>query len=225
MYFSAALQWKEGTHCIGVATADRIQGPFISDEKVFACPLREGAIDADGFKDENGNRFVVYKIDGNSIGHGGSCNNGFSPLKDTPIMLQAVTGDGKTKIGPPIKILDRTAEDGPLVEAPSLAFLNGRYFLFYSSQCWSSKIYNIKVAVAESVEGPYGRIGTLLSTGRLDLISPGGADLAGSVMVYHAGNPGYRFMYTATISSDDEQLRLCSSHRCTVLKMKHPNST
>lgn len=45
------------------------------------CPLSQGgAIDASGY-DDNGQRYVVYKVDGNSIGHGGACgNDGRQPL-------------------------------------------------------------------------------------------------------------------------------------------------
>jgi beta-xylosidase len=79
-----------------------------------------GAIDAQPFRDHDGTFYLLYKIDGNNIGSGGECGNSVPPLQNTPIMLQRLKSDAMTLDGPPVQVLDREAEDGPLVEAPML---------------------------------------------------------------------------------------------------------
>ncbi|KAJ7144806.1 hypothetical protein C8R43DRAFT_953885 [Mycena crocata] len=74
----------------------------------------------------DGNLYVVYKIDGNSIGYGGSCGNSVKPIVSTPIMLQ--------KLG----LLWQTTNDlsygtatyvtGPCVKAGAL-LVTGKYGL------------------------------------------------------------------------------------------------
>lgn len=89
----------------------------------------------------------MYKIDGNSIGNGGSCGNTVDPIVPTPIMLQQVQSDGVTAVGNPQQILVNGEYDGPLVEAPSLSRIadptsaGGQlYILFFSSNCYRSAI-------------------------------------------------------------------------------------
>ena len=217
MYFSAALQGNESIHCIGTAKSSNIIGPYAPSNDMFACPqAMGGAIDASGFQDKDGTRYVAYKVDGNAKGSGGSCNNGVAPIKQTPIMLQKVAADGITKAGDPVTILDRQDQDGPLVEAPSLALVNGKYYLFFSSQCWSGNSYDGSFAVADAITGPYTKMGPLLVTGDFGLLSPGGADItsAGSFMAYHAGPPGARFMYTSNTAINQSALTACSGGTC-----------
>lgn len=67
MYYSALV--NETVHCTGAATATNIQGPYIPvGDEPLVCPQQEGgAIDASGFRDVDGSRWVVYKVDGNSL--------------------------------------------------------------------------------------------------------------------------------------------------------------
>ena len=52
-------------HCIGTATSSSIKAPYTPKNKPLACLLeQDGAIDPAGFQDEDGTRYVVYKIDG-----------------------------------------------------------------------------------------------------------------------------------------------------------------
>lgn len=78
----------------------------------------------------------------------------------TPIMLQRMRKDGITPDGLPIQLLDRTPEDGPLVEAPDIVrSKEGVYFLFYSSGCTTDSSYvrptpNVSLTVfADSISG------------------------------------------------------------------------
>lgn len=191
MYYTAQLS-NSTRHCLGVATSNAILGPWATSDEPWHCDHDlGGTIDSSGFQDEaDGTRWVVYKIDGNSIGNGGSCDNTVAPIKDTPLMLQQVAGDGVTKIGAATQILGRTDDDGPLVEAPNIIKSSaGRYILFFSSHCFTSTDYNVKYATATSVTGPYTRgQEALLETNDFNLTSPGGGTSLdeGGLMVFHA---------------------------------------
>jgi beta-xylosidase len=180
-------------------------GPYNPQDQPLACPRQYGgAIDPSPFRDVDGTLYVTYKEDGNSIGHGGNCNNGIYPLVQTPIMLQQMQSDGVTRVGNPIQILDITPSDGPLVEAPRIIRTEeGIYFLTFSSHCDISPEYNVKYATSTSVKGPYVRASTpLLQTGDYGLVSPGGASIAsdGTKMVFHANCGIFRCMYVAALN-------------------------
>lgn len=72
MYFAATTvaDATGATHCVGAATAPNVWGPYLGQPDSLICPLSEGgAIDASGFQDVTGDRYIVYKVDGNSLGH------------------------------------------------------------------------------------------------------------------------------------------------------------
>ena len=205
MYYTADVKGHPRFHCVGTATSTSILGPYTPQSSAFACPIGKelggdsdanqgGAIDPDGFFDKDSNkRYVAYKVDGNSIGHGGTCGNwplNGDPVIPTPIMLQEVNAtDGITKIGPPVQILDRDDQDGPLIEAPSMYKANGVYFLFFSSNCFAGPLYDTNYATSTSILGPYEKSARpLFITGDgQHLLAPGGTDIAadGSFLVFH----------------------------------------
>ena len=194
MYYTDSLRDQPRSHCLGVATSKNIVGPYTPQQSPWACPdptTQGGAIDPDGFLDvSTGKRYVTYKVDGNSIGHGGSCNNAIAPIMPTPIMLQEVSHDGISMIGGPVQILDRDDSDGPLIEAPTLARSEeGIYFLFFSSNCFTTPLYDTSYATATNIYGPYTKSGRpLLITGDgPDLRGPGGLDIVtdGNMVLFH----------------------------------------
>lgn len=71
MYYSAtAASSSSGKHCVGGATASNVTGPYTAQANFMFCNLTAGgAIDPAGFRDHDGQRYVVYKVDGNAIGH------------------------------------------------------------------------------------------------------------------------------------------------------------
>jgi hypothetical protein len=88
LYYAANVKnaQPKASHCVGAAVSQGTDpsGPYIPLESKFACPLdKGGAIDPAGFQDKDGQNYVVYKVDGNNIGHGGNCNNGVEPLVPT----------------------------------------------------------------------------------------------------------------------------------------------
>ncbi|KAH9829795.1 glycoside hydrolase family 43 protein [Teratosphaeria destructans] len=165
-----ALPGHPVPHCVGAAVSVGLDpaGPYEPMNETLACEINQGgAIDPAGFQDDDGTLYVVYKIDGNNIGHGGSCGNTVKPIVPTPLMLQKMEADGVTTSGNATQILDRTASDGPLIEAPALVRSSqGVYFLFFSSGCTRAPTYDIKYATATNIEGPYTRASEpLLQTG------------------------------------------------------------
>jgi beta-xylosidase len=220
LYYSASSQADPRTHCIGAATSPTIMGPYTPLDYPLACPLSQGgAIDPAGFQDADGTLYVVYKVDGNNIGHGGNCNNAVKPIVPTPIMLQEMASNGVTPVGLPVQIFDRTDADGPLVEAPSLVSVSDKsavggnmYVLFFSSNCYSGPYYDTSYAISKSgIAGPYVRSAKpLLQTGAGPngvLYAPGGLDIERDRMrvVFHANlgeKADTRQMWTGVVRID-----------------------
>lgn len=124
-------------------------------------------------------------------------------------MLQEMdVDDWTTPVGSPVELLDRTAADGPLIEAPNIIGTpDGYYVLFYSSYCFTDPQYDVKYATSKSVSGPYTRKGEILATGSFGLNSPGGATATpqGDVLLFHANcsspnTGGLRCMHTIDMS-------------------------
>jgi len=190
LLYTDSLTNQTQTHCIGAATSHRLTGPYIPLPEPIICP-HGGAIDPAGFSDPSTHkRYIIYKIDGNSLGHGGSCSNDVLPIVSTPLMLQEVDSiDGLTFIGEPTRLLDRDALDGPLVEAPAMHRTSeGVYFLFYSANCYTSSLYHTGYATAMNVTGPYTKAARpLFMTGDYEGLSgPGGMDiLADAHIAFH----------------------------------------
>ncbi|KAJ9628489.1 hypothetical protein H2203_002388 [Taxawa tesnikishii (nom. ined.)] len=206
MYFSATTTADTSKHCVGAATSKNIVGPYAAQASALICPLSSGgAIDASGFQDSNGQRYIVYKVDGNSIGHGGACGNTVSPIVGTPILLQPVASDGVTLQGSTTTLLNNNgASDDGIVEAPNIIRTSsGKYILFFSPGCFTTTNYSVSYATASNVKGPYTRRSTpLFQTGSYGLSAPGGAQVAkdGQHMVFHANNGAVRSLYTAVIT-------------------------
>ncbi|TLD39017.1 hypothetical protein E2P81_ATG00004 [Venturia nashicola] len=222
MYYSAALTQFSAHHCVGAAFAADIEGPYVAADRPLVCPDPTanganlnplitspgagGAIDAAAFRDTDGQQYVLWKVDGNSVGSGGVCGNTNSPQRPTPIMLVAVEPDGVTPKGIPIQLLDRGDSDGPLIEAPNLIRTgDGGYALFFSSNCYTTPGYDVAYATSKTILGPYVKVpNPLIMTGTQGLAAPGGASIAadGQHMVFHANVGAGRGMFTTTISGD-----------------------
>jgi beta-xylosidase len=188
LYYSAATKTHPHQHCVGAAISKTIAGPYTPINATIACDhAKGGAIDPDGFVDINNvdaAHYVVYKVDGNSIGHGGACKNGKAPIVPTILMLQRVSSaDGYTLLGNPVELLHNTPADGPNIEAPALVFVpaSGLYFLFFNSGCFKLPRYRIEYATSKDLDGPYTRNPEpLLVTGdtAAHVQSPGGIDFS-----------------------------------------------
>jgi hypothetical protein len=146
MYYSGEAKEMVRHHCVGVTVSENTDptGPYVPNETPLSCWLNlGGSIDPAGFVDKGSTCYVIFKIDGNSIGHGGDCNNSITPMVPTPILLQRVEDNGFTLIRDAVPILDCDDSDGPLVEAPNLILHSDTYFLFYSTHCSTDSKYDM----------------------------------------------------------------------------------
>ena len=205
LYYTATDAASTAHHCVGTATSNTILGPYKATSTPIACNITAGGtIDPSGFTDIDGTHYVVYKIDGNSIGHGGSCGNSVAPIIPTPLMLQQLASDGVTPVGSPIELLDRGNADGPLIEAPNLILVNGVYFLFFSSNCYSTTLYDVSYATATSVRGPFAKSSAplMVTNNPYEVTASGGATATtnGKNMAFHANCAAGRCMFETAIT-------------------------
>jgi hypothetical protein len=113
-----------------------------------------------------------------------------------------------TPVNDPIELLDRGDADGPLIEAPNLLFYDGTYFLFFSSNCFSTTLYDVSYATASLAKGPFTKSSAplMVTNNPFEITAPGGATTTvdGKNMVFHANCPAGRCMFESaiTISGD-----------------------
>lgn len=199
MYFTARFAIGfDGTQCIGVATSDDPDGPFVSnDPEPFICQTGEGgSIDPSMFLDDDGQRYVLWKNDGNCCGY------------EVWLYIQKVSADGLTLQGEPRRLLSVDQRwEGTLVEAPTLWQQDDKYYLFYSANAYNDRRYATGYAVADEIFGPYVKaeeplLATDLAAG---LVGPGGQDVitgpdGDTWMLFHGWAPdGYRRLYLAPL--------------------------
>ncbi|HEX3560642.1 MAG TPA: family 43 glycosylhydrolase [Pyrinomonadaceae bacterium] len=142
---------KDGPLCVAVATASRPQGPY-TDHGPLVCQ-EVGSIDPFPSTDENGQRYLLWKEDGNSVS------------KPTPIWAQRLSADGTRLIGERRELVHNdqawekhpTLPYGNLVEGPSVVRRNGWFYLFYSGNfcCGRECDYALGVARSRKLLGPW----------------------------------------------------------------------
>ena len=190
LYYSARL---EGTavQCIGVSTSTSPDGPFTPvGTGPLVCPTAEGgAIDASTYV-EGGQRYLLWKTDGNCCGGPAIIN------------IQPLSGDGRTLTGPATELIRNTQPfEGRVVEAPTLVKRDGTYVLIYSANDFGGGRYTTGYATSPSLLGPYTKSPTPLMTTDLfagTVIGPGGQDVVtapdGSTKIlFHGWDPTYTY--------------------------------
>lgn len=172
---------KENRLAVAVATADSPTGPYTDHGQLVA--QEAGSIDGMAFSDEDGQRWLVWKEDGNSR------------KQPTPLWLQRLSEDGLKLMGERKEILRNDAEwEGQLVEGPFIFFRDGYYYMLYAGAgcCGRDCNYAVGVARARNVEGPWEKYaGNPILTGNQSWRCPG----HGSVVIDPKGN--YWFLYHA----------------------------
>jgi beta-xylosidase len=189
--------------CIGVARSTSPTGPFrpVGDEPLI-CPEKDGgAIDAASYVETDGERYLLWKNDGNCCG------------KDTWLHLQPLSADGLKLAGPPVRLVKQDQPwEGNLVEAPTLVRHGSSYVLFYSANDYGGDSYTTGYATASKLEGPYKKADEpLLTSAETGVTGPGGQDVvtdtAGKThIVFHGWDPAviYRAMYVTDLSWDGD---------------------
>jgi len=136
---------KNGPLCVASAVADAPTGPY-QDNGPLICQ-EVGSIDAFPTVDENGERYLIWKEDGNSRN------------LPTPLWAQRLSEDGTSVIGEPKEILrnDPATWEKGVVEAPYILRRGGFFYLFYSGSacCGLQCSYGLGVARSEKLLGPY----------------------------------------------------------------------
>lgn len=122
LYYTANNR-KLDRQCIGVAVADTVRGPYRDTSAApLVCQVElGGSIDADAFRDGDGQRYLYYKNDGNRV------------AKVSSIWAQRLSADGMSVSGEPVAIERDSKEwEQRLVEAPTMVRAPSGYQLFYS---------------------------------------------------------------------------------------------
>lgn len=144
VYYTARK--KNGPLCVAVATAAKPEGPY-TDRGPLVCE-DAGSIDAFAMRDENGQRYLVWKEDGNSR------------KLPTPLWAQPLSEDGTSLVGEKREILRNEAPwEAHLIEGPFILRRDGWFYLFYSADacCGRRCNYKLGVARARKLLGPWER--------------------------------------------------------------------
>lgn len=181
LYYSTRVAGTS-MQCVSRATSATPAGPFVDDS---AAPMvcqedLGGTIDPSVVADLDGQRWLLFKNDGNCCGF------------ETSIWSARLSEDGLEVIEPFHRLL--AAEpgwEGNLIEGPSMLVDDHAAYLFYSANAWDSVNYAIGVARCDSPAGPCARITDgepWLSSTRFAR-GPGGQEffdaLGSTWMIYH----------------------------------------
>jgi beta-xylosidase len=139
---------QAGRQCLAVAVAESAEGPFVDDsEEPLVCQLDlGGSIDSNPFQDADGQRYLLWKSDGNCCGI------------RVAFYIQPLSDDGLTLEGEATEIEGVAADNAwerILVEAPTLYLHDGTYFLFFSANDYNSRDYAVGYATSSDLLGPY----------------------------------------------------------------------
>jgi beta-xylosidase len=144
IYYTARR--KNGPLCVAVATASRPQGPY-RDHGPMVCQ-DVGSIDAVAATDEHGQRYLVWKEDGNS------------KKLPTPLWAQRLSADGTQLVDPRHELLRNEAPwEAHLIEGPFILRRGDWFYMFYSADACCGPKCNYKLGVARSRKllGPWER--------------------------------------------------------------------
>ena len=114
----------------------------------------------------------------------------------TPIRAQRIAPDGRSLLGEDRIVLANDQDwEGHLIEGPFVTFQEGRYWLFYAGNDFSTPSYGIGVAVADDPFGPYTKQVEPLLRSTRDWVAPGHASVAPGIkgepqLFFHAFHPG-----------------------------------
>lgn len=114
----------------------------------------------------------------------------------TPVRAQTIAEDGRSMVGQDRIVLTNDQDwEGHLIEGPFVTYQQGRYWLFYAGNDFSTPSYGIGVAVADHPLGPYCKQRQPLLRSTREWAAPGHASVAPGVdgkpqLFFHAFHPG-----------------------------------
>lgn len=136
---------KNGPLCVGVATADKPVGPY-TDHGALVCQ-EDGSIDPMTVRDEKGERYLIWKEDGNSR------------EQPTPLWAQKLSEDGTKLVGGKKELFrnEKQTWEGGVVEGAFVLRRGDWFYLFYSgnSCCGRRCNYALGVARSRKLLGPW----------------------------------------------------------------------
>jgi beta-xylosidase len=174
---------RGGPLSIAVATAPHPSGPWTDHGPMIG--QEAGSIDPVTIVDESGDRYLIWKEDGNSR------------KRPTPLWLQKLSADGTKLVGEMKEIMRNDAIwEANLIEGPCVLRRNGWYYLFYSGNacCGRGCNYALGVARAKQLAGPWEKYQhNPILAGNAEWICPGHgtvvSDSSGrDFLMYHAYN-------------------------------------
>ena len=202
-----------GTQCISRAVSSSPSGPFTDTNSApTICQATLGSIDPDIFTAPNGQSYLYWKSDGNSVGE--------------PSLLWGAALDANLNLAGSATVMlrsDQTWQD-TIIEAPDMAFINNSYYLFYSSDAYSTALDAVGYAVCVGPLGPCqdSVYNPVLYSG-VGMSGPGGPSVFQApdgqlLMAFDAwpgavgyANGGYRAMYMASVSFEADGQPLVSA--------------
>jgi hypothetical protein len=138
----------------------------------------------------------------------------------TPIHARILAPDGRSFEGPETIVLANDMDwEGHLIEGPFVTRQDGRYWLFYAGNDFSTPAYGIGVAVADHPLGPYRKRETPLLQSNKEWWAPGHASVAPGLdgrpqLFFHAFFPGhcgynvFRALLTVGLEFEGDQVKL-----------------
>jgi xylan 1,4-beta-xylosidase len=144
VYVYYAAHKKGGNLCVGVASADKPEGPY-KDHGPLVCQ-EAGSIDGFPMRDDNGKLYLVWKEDANSVS------------KPTPIWAQEMNEERTALLGEKKELFRNSVKwEENLVEGVSM-IRHGQYiYAFYAAAgcCGKTCNYIVGTARAKNLLGPW----------------------------------------------------------------------
>ena len=154
MFFTG--RWKEnGSLRMGVAVADAPEGPYTD---AIGGPLFDfgyAVIDGTLLYDDAGVPYMIFSRD--------CSENVVGAYHESHLYGVQLAQDLLSAVGEPVLLTQPDADwelrsgDYRWNEGPAVLKHDGRYYLFYSANCYSGKEYAVGVAVADHPLGPYAK--------------------------------------------------------------------
>ena len=138
----------------------------------------------------------------------------------TPIHARRIAPDGRSLVGEERIVMANDLDwEGHLIEGPFVTKQNGRYWMFYAGNDFSTPAYGIGVAVADHPFGPYRKQGEPLLKSNRDWWAPGHASVAPGAdgrpqLFFHAFFPGkagynaFRAVLTVGLEFGDDKVSI-----------------
>jgi beta-xylosidase len=155
LYYSTGIRDRD--HRIRVAVADAPDGLF-EDLGVELTPNERFAIDADPFRDDDGQWYLYYArdlLEGGRVGTSIAVDRLLSPtrLAGQPVAVLPPSADWQ--LYQRARPMYGAVYDWHTLEGPFVRKRLGRYWMLFSGGAWTNRSYAVAWAVADAPTGPF----------------------------------------------------------------------